>query len=158
MNLNPCLQFRRFLFPSSLFRCLLPCSVKRPSPSATIVTGSEAPPPPSSLSPRPTYLSVPDLNVAANLAANLFSHRCSLSSSWISIRISPTPSAADTPPRYYRRIGYLPQPKLARACSYLCLESWFLSDRVVVRRTKSKVNLFCESFSSTFSLFFYMGV
>jgi len=84
MNLNSRLQFRRFVFPSP-FHCLLPCSIMRPSPSATTVAGFGAPPPPpSSLSPSPTYLSVPDLNAAANL----FSHRCSLSSSWISIRIS----------------------------------------------------------------------
>ena len=119
MNLNSRLQFRRFVFPSP-FHCLLPCSIMRPSPSATTVAGFGAPPPPpSSLSPSPTYLSVPDLNAAANL----FSHRCSLSSSWISIRISHTLSATDTPPRYYRQIGSLPQPKLARACSCLCLES-----------------------------------
>ena len=83
MNLNPRLQFRRFVFPSP-FRCLLPCSFKHPSSSAITVAGSGALPPPSSLSPCSDYLSILDLNAAANL----FSDRCSLSSSWISIRIS----------------------------------------------------------------------
>lgn len=61
MNLNPRLQFRRFLFSSSPFRCWLPCSVKRPSPSATIVAGSEAPPPPSSLPLAPPISQSPTL-------------------------------------------------------------------------------------------------
>ncbi|KAF8682100.1 hypothetical protein HU200_045080 [Digitaria exilis] len=136
MNLNLGLQFCRVIFFSPPFHCLLPCSIKHQAlPTTTVGGGSKAPPPRPSLFHYHAYLLVADLNVVPTL----YNHGCSLSSTRSTIRISPTLSATDTPPRYYRRIGYLPQPKLGGACSCRCLKPRSLLPDDVARCSTSLV-------------------
>jgi hypothetical protein len=78
-----------------------------------MVGGSKSPPPPSLLFL--AYLSVAGF---MNIAASFFIHHTCAPSSLSTVSlISYTDFATDTPPRYYQKIGNLPQPSLAGASS-----------------------------------------
>ncbi|RCV35496.1 hypothetical protein SETIT_7G244100v2 [Setaria italica] len=79
----------------------------------TTLTTYKAPPPPSSLFPCCASLLV----VRLNLVTSFISYQRSPSSLGTAIPIS-SPFVADTPSRYYRRIGYISQLNLKAAWSY----------------------------------------